>query len=212
MAKVWNKDVQGNDPCMRLDAKLRELARALAGWSSRRIGNIREQLMMAEEVVLQFDTAQETRQLTDAEFWLRCELKKKILGWASLLRIIARQRSLMLYLREGEASASFFHINASKKRRKNHLFRLSRGDSTATNQEDMEELASNFFIDLIGSPKTRNSSINLDALHLPVVDLAELEVISRRKRFGMPSVLCRLTRHPGQKVSPLASTRLAAGR
>lgn len=48
------------------------------------IGNIREQILMANEVIRLMDIATDSRVLSDAEFWLRRQLKKKILGLASL--------------------------------------------------------------------------------------------------------------------------------
>jgi hypothetical protein len=54
------------------------------------VGNIKEQILLANEVIFQFDKAMELRQLNPEERWLRGQLKKKILGLAWLERTIAR--------------------------------------------------------------------------------------------------------------------------
>lgn len=78
------------DPLRRLDAKFRNLSRELHSWSARRIGNVREQLLMAREIIFKLDQAGDHRQLTVEETELRRELKLKCLGLSSLERTIAR--------------------------------------------------------------------------------------------------------------------------
>ena len=65
------------------------------------------------EVKKQLDVAMDTRALSAAERDLRSRLKKKLLGLCSLERTIARQRSRMLQLREGDGSNRLFHQQAS---------------------------------------------------------------------------------------------------
>ena len=72
------------DPLARFDFMLRNLVRQLQSWSATRIGEIRAQLLMARELVLRLDTAQERRQLTDAENALWKRLKMRCLGLSSL--------------------------------------------------------------------------------------------------------------------------------
>ena len=65
---------------------------------------------MAREVILRFDEAQEVRALSDWEAALRKALKLRVLGLASLARTIARQRSRLLFLVEGDANTRFYHL------------------------------------------------------------------------------------------------------
>jgi hypothetical protein len=65
------------------------------------------QIMLASEPILRFDVAMESRQLSPDEIALRLLLKKKLLGLASLERTIARQRSRILWLREGDVCTRF---------------------------------------------------------------------------------------------------------
>lgn len=77
------------------------------------MGNIKEHILLANEVIFHLDQAMEARALLDAETWLRRELKKKTLGLASLQRTIAHQKSSITWLREGDANTSYFQLFAS---------------------------------------------------------------------------------------------------
>lgn len=76
----------------------------------RHVGSVRHQLVMARELIAQLDVAQESRELTDAKRAFRTELKCRSLGLASLSRTLARHRSRVRFLGEGDANTKFFHL------------------------------------------------------------------------------------------------------
>jgi hypothetical protein len=76
---------------------------------------------MARLIVGELDTAQEARTLSDDEIALRRELKHTILGLASLSRTIARQRSYIRFLREGDANTKFFHLQTCHQKRNSYI-------------------------------------------------------------------------------------------
>jgi hypothetical protein len=80
--------------------------------------------------------------------WLRGQLQKTVLGLASLERTIARQCSRIHWLQEGDANTHFFHVHASIRKRRNHIFRLRRGNVVVTDQVEMEALATTHYVDL----------------------------------------------------------------
>ena len=104
---------------MVLENKLKATAKALQSWSDRWIGNVRLQLAIAREVIGRLDVATESRSLSEEEHALRKLLKKKLLGLCSLETTIARQRSRLLYLSEGDANTAFFQRQDRHRQRKN---------------------------------------------------------------------------------------------
>lgn len=141
----WDSADAPLDPIARMDFKLRRLAKDLQSWSSRCVGNIRDQILMANEVILRLETAQEDRRLCTVELALLRQLKKRLLGLASLERTIARQRARVQGLRDGDATAQFFRIHASKRRRRNHIMCLRDGDRVARDQDGKEDVASTYY-------------------------------------------------------------------
>jgi hypothetical protein len=65
---------------------------------------------MVREVIQKVEQAQDLSALSAEEDLLRRELKMKCLGLASLSRTIARRRSCLVFLREGDANTKFFHL------------------------------------------------------------------------------------------------------
>jgi hypothetical protein len=72
----WGSGPPVADPLQRLDRKLRKLARDLQRWSQKRVGSIRDQILIANEVIFRLEAAQDNRALSPAETHLRRELKK----------------------------------------------------------------------------------------------------------------------------------------
>ena len=118
---AWTMTPAASNDYLTLQSKLRATARSLQKWTDRWIGNVKLQIAIAIEVIKQLDIAMEARTLSDAERDLRKCLKRKLLGLSSLERIIARQRSRMMQLREGGGNTRLFHQQASHRQRKNVL-------------------------------------------------------------------------------------------
>jgi exonuclease III len=171
----WGSAGAPADPLQLLDFKLRKLSRDLQRWSSKRVGNIRDQILIANEIIFHLEAAQDHRSLSGAETGLRRSLKLRLLGLASLERTIARQRARVAALRNGDASTQFFRICASTRQRRNQILRLSDGDATAEDQGDKEELATQFFARLLGHAMPREHDLSLGAMGLSSLDLRGLD-------------------------------------
>jgi hypothetical protein len=81
-------------------------------------------LLMAQEVILRLDEAQDSRPLSPAEHNLRHKLKKRILGWLVVEKARKRQTARISCIKEGDANTRFFHLRANGRRRKNFIQRL----------------------------------------------------------------------------------------
>jgi hypothetical protein len=142
---AWHCPLHGAGAFRRLDCLLHNKARFLQSWSDRSIDNIKMQLVVAKEVVLQLEKARDRRQLTTHEESLRQEFKMKSLGLSSFQRTIARQESRLLWLREGDAPSKFFHIHANHRRRKNFIHELEHEGQRITSEECKADVIFQFF-------------------------------------------------------------------
>jgi len=147
----------------------------LQAWSDRQVGHIRSQLALAKEISHKLEIAQDERVLTPDEFWLKGKLKKHSLLLSSLKRTMARMRSRILWLKDGDANTKFFHLHAKHRKRKNFIATLVDGDDILTSHRDKAAAVDGFFSNLIGSCWDREQAVDLEALGLSQHDLAALE-------------------------------------
>jgi len=104
----WEAPVQSTCAVERLFFKLQRLSKGLQKWGQRKVGNIKAQLELAREILHRLEIERDVRALSDHEEWLRKKLKLHCLGLSSLERTIARLRSRILYIQEGDANTAFF--------------------------------------------------------------------------------------------------------
>jgi hypothetical protein len=124
------------------------VAKELQSWASKKIGNVKAQLLLAKE-----------------EIEMRREIKGLCLGLVSLERTIARQRSRITYLREGDANTCFFHLHV-----------LEAGGARTTDHEGMAAMLKNYYDMLLGQDLERETTINFVALDIVQQDLASLKL------------------------------------
>jgi crotonobetainyl-CoA:carnitine CoA-transferase CaiB-like acyl-CoA transferase len=102
-------------------------------------------------------------------------LKHVLLGLASLERTIARHRSRVRWLQQGDANTKLFYAVANERRIKNYIPAVRVGDETATTQERKNELFTEEFARLTDNIQSREHTINLEELGIPVANLEELD-------------------------------------
>jgi hypothetical protein len=84
VTQSWEQPVAASCPLQVLANKFKRLSGRLQSWSQRKVGNIKEQLQFAKEILHQLEIAQDSRVLSPPEYCLHCQLKKHALGPASL--------------------------------------------------------------------------------------------------------------------------------
>jgi hypothetical protein len=173
----------------------------------RKVGNVKLKIVMANILILRFDVAQESRSLTPAEAWLRRTLKLVVLGLASLERTIARQRSRIRWLREGDANTKIFHAVANGRRTKNYIASVRVDEETVTTQERKNEVFTEAIDRLIGSIQNREHTLNLEALNIPVANLSDLDSMFTEEEVWNTIREMPGDRAPGPDGFPAPSTR-----
>lgn len=158
-----------------LDYKFRNAAKALQSWSNTKIGSIRLQLALAREVILRFDEEQERRTLAPWEANLRRTLKVRVLGLASLSRTVARQRSRLLFLAEGDVNTKYYHLQACNRSRQNRIDSLNVQGAQVVADSAMADALYAYYNDVLGSNFKRSRRIDLQAIGVPSIFLTALE-------------------------------------
>jgi hypothetical protein len=109
---AWGSEHSSRCLVESLSLKLKATARALQSWSEKKVGHLRSQLTLAKEIIHRFDIAQDCRAMQPNELWLGNNLKKHALGMSSLLRTVARLRSRIGWLNDGDANTRLFRMHA----------------------------------------------------------------------------------------------------
>lgn len=103
-----------------------------------------------ERISLKLKRLTRTLQSQD-EDWLKCEAKRQCLVLASLERTIARLRSCIRFLKDGDANTSLFHRHAAFRKQKNFIPKLLNRDQVVTDQEEKQDILYNYFDELLGT-------------------------------------------------------------
>lgn len=175
VAAAWAPSILNADPFRVLDCKLRAVATALHRCSNTKISSVRLQLAMAREVIQRFDEDQESRNLSQWEADLRKTLKLRVLGLVSLARMIARQRSRLLFLAEGDANTKFYHLQACHRNRKNRIDSLRVQGMEVISDSAMDNALYDYIVSIVGANFDSSRRLDLHALGVPSADLSALE-------------------------------------
>lgn len=107
---------------------------------------------------------------------MRYQLKIHSLALSSLQRTIARSRSRINWLSDGDANPDLFHLHARHRKRKNFISKLTSDDGLVlTSHEEKEKNIYDFYSNLLGESLDREFTVNLEELNMPHLDLSELE-------------------------------------
>jgi hypothetical protein len=121
------------------------------------------------------EIANDKRNLSKRKPWFRNNIKKHSLALTSLKRTIARLRSHIGWLSEGDANTKLFHLHSHHHKRKNLIAKLVSEDQVYTKHEDKTQLVDLYYEQVMGTSTNREQSINLNELGVPMFDLSDLD-------------------------------------
>jgi mannosylglycoprotein endo-beta-mannosidase len=173
----WKCDASIVDPFQRLNELLRNTASHLQAWSQRAVGNVKLKIAIANLVIHKLDIALDRRALSLEERWLRRTLKLLLLSLCSLERTIARQRSRMRWLRDGDANSRLFHSVANGRKARNFIPAVRVDNILITDQQGKEEVFFNAYKNLLGTIENRDFDFDLHALGLRQHVLPDLDAL-----------------------------------
>jgi hypothetical protein len=130
---------------------------------------------MAKELIHRLDIAQGARSLSEAEGELHKRMKMRCLGLSSLMRTIARQRSRIRHLSEGDANTTYFHMIARGRKRRNFIPSMTIDGHVIADHEGMEQALFDHFSAVFGTATVGRTTLNFDALGIQLLALLELD-------------------------------------
>lgn len=161
----WDAPISHTEPYHILFHKLKRLGGSLSKWCRSLFPKPKILLHAALLVILQFDIAQEHRQLSVEERGLHARLKRKVLSLSILERARKKQCSRIRNVREGDANTRFFHLKVNWRRRKNYMHRLKHNNGWVTEHEHKEEIIHDHFSSALGKGESRTHDFKWDVLH-----------------------------------------------
>jgi hypothetical protein len=165
--------------------KLKTTARSLQSWNDKKVGKIKLQLEMARELLHQLEVAQDNRSLSPAELWLRNMLKKHSLALSSISHTMARLKSRIGWLKEGDANTSLFHAQTRFRKKKNFIAAIHSEDGQIWTAHEGKAAAFFNFYGLLGTAEVRDVTVDLEALGMPSYDLDALDApVSEEEVWG----------------------------
>ncbi|XP_073357980.1 uncharacterized protein [Aegilops tauschii subsp. strangulata] len=175
MAATWHETLRNRDPFRRIFSRLKSMDRRLQSWSARSVGHVELRLSVSRVLIARLDAAQDFRQPSPVESWLRRQLKRTYLGLASLHRSIARQCVHLSWLRAADTNIAFLHLYAAHCKKWNHIHELCVNDSVVTDPAAMAEAAYRHFSDLLGTTNHHDHTIALEEIDDRHFDLSALD-------------------------------------
>jgi hypothetical protein len=175
VAAMWNQLLQDSCTMEKISLKLKILTKCLQSWGHKEVGNVNVQLGLAREAMHRLEMARDNRILSREEIWLLRQLKQHCLVLASLQRTIARLRSRIQFLKEGDANTQFFHRHACYRKKRKFISKLEDDGRVITNHDDIQVVLDGFFSNLLGADFQRHVTIDLSSCHRDAVDLSALD-------------------------------------
>jgi len=95
---------------------------------------------------------------------------------SSLDCTLARLRSRVRFLKDGDTNTEFFHSHARFRKKKNFISKVIQNREVVTTQEGKQAAFFDYFDGLIGTPLGRASTLDLSFFHQEGIDLSVLDV------------------------------------
>jgi mannosylglycoprotein endo-beta-mannosidase len=134
---------------------------------------IKAQLLMARELVLRLDIAQEWRQFSTEESGMRKRMKLRCLGLSSLERTMARQSARIRHLFDGDTNTTYFHLVARGRKRKNLIPALLVAGHIWADHDSMEEALHQHFSGVFGTAMAGGITLDFQVLGIQALNLED---------------------------------------
>jgi hypothetical protein len=179
VSQAWNREVQpALNPSTTLHIKLSRTAKAPRSWSRSLIPQTKVASAVCREVIQQLESTQEQRQLNLEERQLISTLKNRLLGLAAIEKCRARQKSILTWLKKGDANTRYFQCMANVRKQRNfiHALQVQGSNYLATSENNKQKVIFDHFQKHLGSYVPRTYSLNFTGLNWQPRNLQHLDM------------------------------------
>jgi hypothetical protein len=148
-------------------AKLNRMAPTLKDWSQATFGSVKKKIRRLEQQLFVL----RGQQLSDASVREERDIERQLCELFECEEIMAKQRSRVEWIREGDRNTAFFHAKASARKRTNKISSLQRVDgSKCESQGEIKGMVHQFYEHLFSSEPCDSIDAVLDAIPVKVMD------------------------------------------
>jgi hypothetical protein len=152
LLESWQKENEAMT-LWELQNKLKKVSSHLVRWDRSTFGHVHGELRRLKQELERQQSDPHRISPTHVEI----KIKEKILELNHREEIMWRQRSRILWLSSGDKNTIYFHIRASRRRRRNRITRLQKADGQVMeNVQEMSDLTTSFYQELYTSEGTNN--------------------------------------------------------
>ena len=170
-------------------------------WDRNTFGHVRRELRKLKQELERLQSDPQRTGPTHAEL----KIKEKILELNHREEIMWKQCSRILWLSAGDRNTRFFHIRASRRRRRNRIARLKKPDGQVTkNVQEMRDLATSFYRELYTSEGTSNMDAVLNTVPTKVTAAMNSSLLAAFSEKEVKEALFQMfpTKSPGPDGFP----------
>uniref|UniRef100_A0A2N9GN59 Reverse transcriptase domain-containing protein n=1 Tax=Fagus sylvatica TaxID=28930 RepID=A0A2N9GN59_FAGSY len=174
----WSSYSFMGTPSYVLSQKLKALKEDLKLWNKQVFGDVGLKRQQLECELQSFDEKEGTSFLTSEERVLREACKAELGKVAHLEEVSWRQKSRVLWLKEGDNNTKFFHQMANSHRRNNHMERVEVDGSVYEVESEVREKVVQFYASLYQEQEPWRPTV--DGLDFDMISEEEKALLERR--------------------------------
>jgi hypothetical protein len=164
-------------PSFVLASKLKALKEDLKHWNKETFGDVRLQRHRKMGEILELDVKEGNGGLSSEDQILREELKCEVVRLAHLEETSWRQKSRVLWLKEGDNNTRFFHKTTNSNRRNNYLSSLEVDGRIFEDKEDIKIQVERFYHSLFQESESWRPKV--DGIEFDSIDASDRDMLEK---------------------------------
>jgi hypothetical protein len=141
---VWERLVAGNTPILRWNTNMCAMRKHLSGWASHVAGILKIEKLRLSSIIDDLEALDEVIPLSAQEIELKSQSNEHIAGLLCEEEVKWYQRSIALFILEGDSNTRCFHGIANGRHRKNRIHSLVQDEGLIEGHEQLKSYITNY--------------------------------------------------------------------